>query len=374
MSMITHVGLDVHKRTIVAAALPPGQEYTQQWELPYDGRAAQRLVRKLQTLTDGEVVFCYEAGPTGFALQRQLEAAGFRCPVVAPSLIPTKPGDRIKTDHRDARKLALYLRSGHLTEVQPPSPEDEAFRDLWRCRDDAREDLNRARHRLGKFLLRNDVRWAGRGNNWTKRHFEWLRSLRLEDSNSQRVLEEYLAEVLHRKDRVVALDSALAEAAEKERYATAIAFLRCVRGIDTLAAVCLVSELYASSRFRSPRALMKFVGLVPSENSTGDDRRRGSITRTGNRHVRRMLIEIAHHAYHRPYVSKLLQRRREGQPPEVVAIADKAMQRLYRRHFRMIHVQKKNPKLVVTALARELVGFIWELLRLAELHRLEARA
>jgi transposase len=352
----TFVGLDAHKVAIKVAVLLPGESKPVECQFENEKAAVRRLVRKVQRLAPGEVRFCYEAGPCGYALQRWIREQGVSCVVVAPSLIPRKPGERVKTDRRDARKLAELFRAGLLTEVHPPTPEDEAVRDLCRAREDAHEDLVRCRHRLSKMLLRRGWRWYGSQKAWSRGHRLWLRSLKLEQKADQLVLEEYLLAIDQVEQRLAALEQRVAEAAKLPAYAEAVAALRCFRGVDTTTAMSLIAELHDFLRFDSPRGLMAFLGLVPSEHSSGEKDRRGSITKAGNRHARRLLIEASWHYRHAPVVAGGLKERRAGQPAEVIAVADKAMKRLYRRFWRMSEKGKPTPKIVV-AIARELVGF-----------------
>lgn len=354
---ITFVGLDAHKETIRVAVLLPGATKPVDWQLVNENPAVRRMLRKVERLAPGEVRFCYEAGPCGYALQRWIQEAGSVCMVVAPSLIPRKPGDRIKTDRRDARKLAELYRAGLLTEVHAPTPADEAARDLCRAREDAQEDLMRCRHRLSKMLLRRGWTWNGTKRAWSQGHRLWLRSLRLEHAADQVVLEDYLLAIEQLEQRLPWLEQRIEELSQQPAYAEAVAALRCFRGIDTITAMGLVTELHDFMRFDSPRGLMAFLGLVPSEHSSGESERRGGITKAGNRHARRLLIEAAWHYRHRPNAANL-KRRREGQPPHVVALADKAMLRLNRRFNRMLEKGKPRPKIVV-AVARELAGFVW---------------
>jgi transposase len=355
---ITFVGMDAHKEWIKLAVLLAGQTKPVEWQVANEKAAVRRMLRKVQRLSPGnEVRFCYEAGPCGYALQRWIQEAGSVCVVVAPSLIPRKPGDRIKTDRRDARKLAEMYRAGLLTEVHAPTPADEAARDLCRAREAAQEDLMRCRHRLSKMLLRRGWSWNGTKRAWSQGHRLWLRSLRLEHQADQLVLEDYLLAIEQLEQRLPWLEQRIEELSQQPAYAEAVAALRCFRGIDTITAMGLVTELHDFMRFNSPRGLMAFLGLVPSEHSSGESERRGGITKAGNRHARRLLIEAAWHYRHRPNAANL-KRRREGQPPHVVALADKAMLRLHRRFNRMLEKGKPRPKIVV-AVARELTGFIW---------------
>lgn len=282
------------------------------------------------------------------------------CQVIAPALIPRKPGERIKTNRRDARKLVELLRAGLLTEVHPPTPEDEAVRDLCRARDDAREDLQRGRHRLGKLLLRRGLHFSGR--NWTKAHRRWIESLEWTHAAERVVVDDYLLAIDHVEARLLELDARLGDIADTAPYRERVGWLRCFRGIDTLTAMLMLAELHDFRRFQSPRALMAYLGLVPGEDSTGEKHRRGRITKTGNTLVRRLLVETAWHYHHRPSLGVALTRRRQGQPGRVIAIADKAQQRLCRR-FRCLMEQHKPAPKVAVAVARELAGFLWAALQ-----------
>lgn len=322
--------------------------------------AARKLARKLEREALGKVHACYEAGPCGYALQRQLEKEGVRCDVVAPSLIPVKPGDRIKTDRRDAKKLAEMLRAELLTVVRPPTEAEESVRDLCRCREDAKHDETRAKNRLMKFLLRHGAIYSD-GRAWTQRYGRWLRSLRFANQVQQSVFEEYLLVVEQRQERVHAIEEKLAKVAAEEPYRDPVAHLRCFRGIDTVTAMTIVAELHDIRRFNSPRELMAYLGLVPSEHTSSDKHRRGNITKAGNSHVRRVLVEASWQYRHRPGVGAALRARRRGQPSRVVALADRAMSRLNRRYWSLT-MRGKPHNVATIAVARELAGFIWSAL------------
>jgi transposase len=356
----TFVGLDAHKASISVAMLLPEEMKPVEWQCTNERAVVRRMVRKVMRQAPGEVRFCYEAGPCGYALQRWIEEEGPVCVVVAPSLIPRKRGDRIKTDRRDARKLAELDRAGLLTEVHPPTQEDEAARDLCRAREDAQEDLVRSHHRVSKLLLRRGIPWTG-GKNWSQAHRRWLKSLRFEHRADQWVFEDYLLAMDQIETRLKALEAQIGVVSREPRYAEAVGALRCFRGIDTITAMSIVAELHDMMRFDTPRGLMAYLGLVSSEHSSGGKEHRGGITKAGNSHVRRLLIEAAWHYRHRPGV-KTLAKRREGQSPRVIAIADRAMHRLHRRFNRMLERGKERPKVAV-AVARELTGFVWAALR-----------
>jgi transposase len=356
----TYVGIDAHKKNLFVAMLSGHEKTPVTWQLANEPSAVRRLVRTLERTAPGPVHVFYEAGPCGYALQRQLTAPRVRCDVIAPALIPRKPGERIKTNRRDARKLVELGRAGLLTVVRPPTPDEEAVRDLCRARDDAREDLQRCRHRLGKLLLRRGLHYPGR--NWTRGHREWIQRLAWTHPAERAVVDDYRLAIDQTEARLRELDAHLTAIAESAPYRQPVGWLRCFRGIDTLSAMLILAELHDFRRFVSPRALMAYLGLVPGEDSSGETQRRGRITRTGNATVRRVLVETAWHYQHRPSVGVALTRRRKGQPGRVIAIADKAQQRLCRRFRQLAAAHKPAPKIVV-AIARELAGFLWAALQ-----------
>jgi transposase len=353
---ITYVGLDTSKKWIDVSMLIPGRETDLAWRVANDQRAVKQLIKRIKKEAIGELSVCYEAGPCGYALQRKFIGADVRCIVIAPSLVPVKPGERIKTDRRDARKLAQCLRAGTLTEVRPPTEAEEAVRDLCRCREDVREDLLRARHRMGKLLLRRGLLFDGKA--WTKQHRQWLIGLRFQHEADQAVFDHYLQVIESFEERRRGLEEKLEAVSQKDPYRERVGWLRCYRGIDTVTAIAIVAELHGVERFHSARGLMSYLGLVPSEHSTGGRHKRGGITKTGNGHVRRLLIEASWHYRHRPSVGAKLRKRRESQPGWTIAIADRAQDRLHRRYWRMVNQTKPHSKAIV-AVARELAGFLW---------------
>jgi transposase len=357
----TFVGLDAHKDSISVALLRPGTRVPQEWKIVNEPKALRRLARQL--VGEPGLRACYEAGPGGYVLQRQLAQEGIACVVIAPSLIPVKPGQSIKTDRRDARKLAELFRAGLLTEVHPPSEDEEAVRDLCRCRDDAQRDLTRARNRLTKFLLRRGRVYAiGRRPTWSQKYWIWLRSQRFEREADRVVFEDYLLTVQQADARIEALDHELERASLKEPYRAPVAALRCFHGVNTVTALAVVAELHDPFRFPSARQLSAYLGLVPREASSGGSRRLGGITGAGNRHLRRLLVEASWHYRHKPQVGRALRLRRRDQPGEVIALADRALRRLTLRHRRMTY-QGKHPSVVTIAIARELAGHLWNALR-----------
>lgn len=353
---VRYIGLDVHKETIVIAVADQGRGEAKAWKtIPYD---LVRLVKAIGLLAEQvEVMVCYEAGPTGFGVQRALEKAGYTCQVVAPSLIPVKSGNRVKTDRRDAQKLAHFLRSGDLTEITTPDEEREALRDLERSRDDAKRAELVARQHLGKFLLRRDLR-STQGNPWTKKYLAWVRGLRLPEAAAQIVLRDYLKAVEDATERVERLTDALEEQILNSSLAPLTRGLMVMRGVALVTAAGTAAEIGDFRRFPTAGQFMAYVGLTPSEDSSGDRVRRGAITKCGNRHVRRLLVEAAQHAYRRPNMSPALRKRNEGQPDRVRAIGWEAQKRLYKRMHALTARGKPHNK-AICAVARELAGFVW---------------
>jgi len=357
--VITHVGLDVHAERIVIAALQGQAGSPEVWDIPNEPKNIRRTFKRL-LVQAYELRCCYEAGPCGFEVHRQLTAMGIACEVIAPSLIPVKVGDRVKTDRRDATKLARLYRAGELTAINVPTSEQEAVRDLVRAREDVRKDLTAARHRLGKFLIRHG-RVFRNGKNWTQRFWVWLREQRFERECERLTFEHYVREVEHRVAQREDLDREIERLARTEPYAEMVAKLACLRGISTLSAMALIAEIHDFRRFESPRQLMAFVGLVPREYSSGGKEKRGGITKTGNGHARRILIEAAWSYRHRPAFGPRARRVLQDQPAEVAEYASKAQVRLHRRYSRLVGHGKKS-QLAVTAVARELCGFVWGLM------------
>lgn len=358
------VGLDVHKETIAwAVALPGRDEPIYRGEISHQPKAIAKWLARLNTEFGGVMLlFCYEAGPCGYGLYRQLTEAGHDCQVVAPSLIPKKPGERIKTDRRDALKLARLLRAGDLTAVWVPDAEQEAMRDLTRARDDMKSQERKARQQLNAYVLRHGHHWPRGKARWTAPHYNWLESIRFEQPWSQIVLQEYIDAVKAATQRVVDLTDQLMRVLPGWSLAPVVNALAALRGIDKLAATVLLAELGDISRFNSPKQLMAYLGLVPSEHSTGSRRRQGGITLTGNGHARRMLVECAW-SYRFPARQTMhLKRKAKAASPEAKAIAWRAQKRLCGR-YRQLSQAGKNIKLVCVAIARELVGFIWDIVR-----------
>jgi transposase len=355
---IRHVGLDVHKETIAVAVAEADGSVVDLGIIANRPEAVRRLVKKLGPVE--KLRACYEAGPCGSVLYWQLTGLNVDCAVVAPSLIPRKSGDRVKTDRRDAKKLAWMYRAGLLTAVWVPEEEHEALRDLVRAREAAKKDELRARHRLGKFLLRRGYRAPEGVQAWTKRHGEWLRSLRLERLAQEMVFTDYLHEVDHAGERLVRLEHAIDEAVERVPASkrAVIEGLQALRGVSKVAAVTVYSEVGELSRFEKPTLMMGYTGLVSSEHSSGSRIKRGAITKTGNGHLRRILVQSAWAYCRRPNLSPALKKRQAVVSEEVKEISWKAQHRLSERYRRLVS-KGKVPQQAITAVARELVGFIW---------------
>jgi transposase len=352
----TYVALDDSKRKIVVAILRPDSEQPELREIPNDPRVIRRLFERLQR-EGGPLTVCYEAGVSGYELHRQLTALGVASSVIAPALTPRRPGQRVKTDRRDAAKLVRLFRAGELTAIHVLDEAEEAARDLARCRDDVRRDVLRWRHRVLKLLARHGRTYLA-GRNWSRAHWRWIREQRFALPPLQRALEATLFALDQALARQAELDRELEALATTTPYREPVARLRCFRGLDTLSAIILLAEVVDFQRFRRPRELMAYLGLVPSEYSSGDTHRRGALTKAGNSHARRVLVEAAWHYRHRPALGPALAHRSQGQPPAILAQAWRAQQRLHRRYRHLVGHGKRSP-VAVAAVARELVGFIW---------------
>jgi transposase len=349
------VGLDVHASQTHAAILDMSTGELRGVKLRM---APGQVVEFLATLP-GPVRAVYEAGPTGFGLARVASDRGIDVRVVAAGKVPRASGDRIKTDKRDAERLARLLAAGELRYAFVPSIADEQFRDVIRAIEDCRGDLMRARHRLSKMLLRRDIRWTGPGSTWTQKHMIWLRSLRFDDLCSQATFIDYLSGVEMLVARRAALIAALEQVIPDSRHAPTIARLRCFRGIDTLSAAGLCAEVGDWQRFR-PKQLSGFLGIVPTEHTSDTKRRQGSITKAGSVHARRLLVEAAHHYRHQPAIGTAVARRQHGQDPRVIEIAWRAQRRLHQRWTVLAGQRRKPAGVVAIATARELAAFCWE--------------
>lgn len=348
------VGMDVHAKTIMVAAFEDRSATPAVTEIANEAKSIRRLFAKLRK--QGEVHACYEAGGTGFELYRLLGAMRVSCTVIAPALMPRKPGDRVKTDRRDAEKLARYFRAGELTAIAVPTEEQESARDLLRLREDLRRARTHARHQLGGFLLRHGRRFPG--TNWTDAHGRWLEGLTFVAPLERTVFEHYLSRVHYYDGQIASLDGEIEALAATEEFKPQVDRLVCLRGLSVLSAMVILTELFDLRRFQHPRELMAYLGLVPGERSSGDARRRGHITKTGNGHVRRILVEAAWSYRHRPLASARMRRALRTQPPRVADISRRALQRLSTRYRRLVARGKATPH-ACTSVARELCGFIW---------------
>lgn len=362
MTEYTWVGLDVHLDSITAAILVGDAEVPEVMRLSGDLMEVRRLFRRLSK--KGPVKACYEASGAGFVLHRVLSRDGFHCEVIAPSLIPRKPGERRKTDRLDAENLVRLYRSGHLTPVHVPTEDQEALRQLLRLRHSYQENAKSTKRRIFGVLRTHGFVYRDGRSLWTKKHHAWLAKLRRE---LQGPLHSTLCAELEHLEYLEmqrnALDAEIDRYAQADPYRGCVQALCCLRGVRTLTAMTLLCEIDDIRRFRSPRALMAYFGLVPSERSSGDRERRGPITKAGNGHARRVLVEAAWNNRHNAGADLILKRRRQGQAPEVVAIAIKAQHRLVRKFLRLD--QRKHRNVAITAVARELCGFVWAVLNAA---------
>ena len=354
------VGLDVHKDSIVVAVAEHGRQPARLVaKVPFEWKALIKVLRKLGLRAS--VYCCYEAGPTGYGLARTLRAAGWRCDVIAPSLVPKKSGQRIKTDSRDAMKLAQNLRAGELVPIFIPDEQTEAIRDLERAREDAKKAERVARHQLGKFLLRNNRFYLGK-TSWNDAHRAWIAQQTFVEPAQQYVLSDGLAAVETATLRCDQLTERLRETIKGWRLEPLVKALQAMRGVEFVTAVTLAAEIGDFCRFAKATDFMGYLGLIPSEQTSGTHRRQGPITKTGNTHVRRLLVESAWHYRRQPRISKPLRERSVGVSPAVCAIAWKAQKRLHNRLHRLLG-RGKNPAEAITAVARELAGFVWAIAR-----------
>jgi transposase len=359
MSNVRFIGLDVHAETIAVAVAEPGGEVRSLGIIPNRPESVRKLMKRLRPTAHLRV--CYEAGPTGYVLYWQLTALGVKCEVVAPTLVPVKAGDRVKTDRRDALQLARTYRAGDLTPVWVPDAAHEALRDLVRAREAAKKDQLRARHRLGKFLLRHGRRPPTAMQAWTQVHLAWVKSaVHFAHAPQEATLLDYLHEVEHMAARIERLEAAITVAVQTApvRLRAVIDALQALRGIALVSAVTIASEVGELSRFTKPRQLMGYSGAVASEDSSGERTRRGGITKAGNAHLRRVVIEAGWAYRHRPSLGPALRKRQATVSAEVKEIAWKAQHRLHNR-YRTLTARGKCKQQVVTAIGRELLGFIW---------------
>jgi transposase len=359
-----HLGLDVHKDSITVAIAEGRRngEVRIHSTISNDLHALEKLLARVRKANPGaNLEICYEAGPCGFGIARRLTQLGVPCQVIAPSLIPKRSGDRVKTDKRDAVKLARLHRAGELTPVYIPEPTDEAIRDLCRARSDAVDDMKRSKHRMKSFLLRIGYRYQG-GANWTPAHMRYLRELVLPHPAQKVILEDYLMAIDGARERIERCEASMRELLQSWRLKPAVDALMAFKGFQIVAAMITVSELGDIHRFGHPRQLMAYLGLVGTEYSSGSKQRQGAISGCGNAHLRWLLVECSQHYATPPKVSKELSRRQEGQSRNVLAISWKAQNRLHSR-FMKLAARRLHRNKALVAIARELCGFLWAVLR-----------
>ncbi len=362
MKIIKYVGLDVHKKSISVAIADEGSnsEIRSYGKIPNTMTAINKLIRKLVS-SGNELRFAYEAGPCGYCLYRNFKQNGYECIVIAPSLIPRKPGERVKTDRRDAETLARLFRANELTSIHVPDSEDEAMRDLVRAREDAKNSEKKAKQILGGFLLRNGFVFTGK-TSWSKAHFRWISDIKMDHPAQQITLQEYVNTVTENIKRVQRVEEQIKQLLPRWRWYETVKAIQALRGVSSIVAVTTIAELGDLSRFETAEKLMSYLGLTPSEHSSGETKRKGPITKTGNTHVRRVLVEAAH-AYRLPArVSRVLLKRQEGLPKKILDISWKAQVRLCARYRKFV-VKGKPKNVTVTAIARELAAFIWAISR-----------
>lgn len=355
---IKYVGLDVHKDTIVIAIADEGRQKDVRTygTIVHTMNAIDKFVRN--QVSQGVELHCvYEAGPTGFGLYHYLRGNGVDCIVTAPSMIPKKSGERIKNDRRDAQNLARLHRAGELKEIYVPDPEDEAIRDLIRGRDDARQAGRKAKQRLLSYLLRHGHRYSGKSN-WTRAHYNWLSDIKIGHPAQQITLQEYIEAVEETNGRVCRLTKEIARFVKEWRLEPVVSAIQALRGVSLLTAATVIAEIGPLARFAKPTQLMAYLGLVPSEHSSGSSTRRGGITKTGNGYARRALVEASWTYRFPARVSRHLRKRSHELPKSVRDIAWKAQLRLCDR-FRRLRAKGKPSQVVNTAIARELIAFIW---------------
>ncbi|MEQ3440185.1 IS110 family transposase [Pseudoalteromonas sp. BZP1] len=357
---ILFIGLDTHKEFNEVAYIEDhrGAQPVHFGRAPSSKIAVKKLVRHFESkYPDATLHFVYEAGPCGYWIYRLITSLGHCCYVVAPSLIPKKPGERVKTDKRDAMKLAKLLKTEDLTPIYVPEPEDEAVRDLSRAREVAMKDLKDAKYQLKALLLHNNINYAGTAN-WSLKHLRWLTELVLSHPAQQLVLQEFIQTISERMARLERLDNELTHHVHQWRYYPVVKAIQAMRGVRLLVAAGVIAELGDLSRFDHPRKLMSYLGLVPSEHSSGGKRHIGAITKCGNGRARRLLIEGAHTYRYAANISTDMQKRQEGLPKQIIDIAWKAQLRLCKRYKKLIS-KGKHYNLVVTAIAREMIAYIW---------------
>jgi transposase len=357
MNSVIYVGMDVHKETISVAVIRDNNRNVEfERQIRNEPGQIKKFFTRLKEKSDA-ILTCYEAGPTGFTIYRLLEELEITCYVAAPSLLPRKPGERIKTDKRDALMVAKALRNQEITPVYVPSRSDEAVRDYLRVCTDMRGDLKRQKQRLLQFLLKIGKKYDEGKSYWTGAHRRWMKAIEFEEGLQKEIFEEYYTSIIELEEKIERLKEKIEEIGAEKRYREKVSKLRCLKGIDTLTALTFVSEIGDFRRFRRAEEFMAYLGLVPSEHSSGERRKIGAITKAGNSRLRKLLVEASwHYRHYKP--SKRLAARRKGQPVEVIAYAEKAGKRLTKKYHRLLF-RNTIPQKAVTAVARELSGFVW---------------
>lgn len=355
-----YLGMDVHKDTITLAAYVESEPTPRfQKTIANESAAIRKHLKKIEEL--GTISCCYEAGFCGYSLYHFIDSLGYKCRVIAPSLIPKRAGDKVKNDRRDAKKLATLLRADLLTSVSVPSPETEEVRAYIRLRYQIKADLTRTRQRILKFLQTLGLVFRGTKQNWTVAHRDWLSALNLEGEN-QLVLSEHLAVMAYLEIRLKDIDQRIEQIAARDEYRASVGALSCLKGISTFSAMVLLTEIGDFRRFSHPRQLMSYIGLTPREDSSGPSEHKGRITKCGSSRLRHVLVEAARQYRNKPTTSRYLAKKYEGQPKEAILYATNAMHRLYKRYWRL--AARKNTNVAIVAIARELTGFIWGMMRL----------
>jgi transposase len=359
MRKIAYVGIDYHVNHLSIAVMLKGRKkFRDVIRLENDDKTIKKYMKKLSS--DFEIKACYEASGSGYAFQRKMTSWGYSCDVIAPSLIPKKRGERRKNDFRDARQLARLFAHGLLTTVHPPSKEEESVRSLIRCRLAFKDTEKKVKQQINALLLGHDFRWPK--SRWTDQHLKWLSKLRLPNKYLQQVLEEYLEHLGYLKSRIQYLDNQIEKIADSPIYAPSVKKLKAFKGIETLTAMLLIAEITDFRRFPNAGALMAFLGLIPSENSSGDKQRTGGITKAGNPRCRKMLTESVQHYSKRPWISAKMRNNLAQVDAHSAQIAVKCLQRLHKRYWALTMKGKIRP-VVITAIAREFVGFIWAMMQ-----------
>lgn len=360
----TFVGMDVHKQFIQAHIRAKKTGEVLDIRVDNDSAGITKLVKKTKKIGTGEIIFCYEAGCCGFAISRKIQDLGHDCHVIAPTLIPVKPGERIKNDRRDAIKLAKYLETELLTKVYQPTPAEEALRNLCRARLQESRQLTTHKHWILKFCLRLGLKYPGKCP-WTDMHVTWLRKQKFDEAYNQDVFDDYMLGFSQAEERLKALEEKIFKASQDPKIKTSVEYLLCLRGVREVTAMTLISEIQDIDRFETARNLMGYSGLTVGEHASADTSKKRGITKAGNSHLRRILMEGAWTYRFKPQLSKALAKRQKGKPPKIKAIADKAQHRLYKKYWRMVQ-GGKSPNKAVTAVCRELLGFVWSVLKLAK--------